>query len=202
MMIGTDFTGSCKTNCNMITSTTAPNTIRKCCKLVSTALWSFIYWTLYKVCQWLATGRWFSPASSTNKTDRHDIAEILLKVALNAINLKLNEIKWKTNKIAIKLTSRQLLHKKQSLTVSKNIPSRHISTYLHFYWSVCIKPGMWADMFLCLGGIEFYLILRFAFSSILERWFYNYLWNQCLSSLKLWVRTPFMARFNRYNSMW
>jgi transposase len=41
-----------------------------------------------KVCQWLATGRWFSPSppvSSTNKTDRHDIAEILLKVALNTI---------------------------------------------------------------------------------------------------------------------
>jgi hypothetical protein len=31
-------------------------------------------------------GRWFSrgtPASSTTKTDRHDIAEMLLKVALN-----------------------------------------------------------------------------------------------------------------------
>ena len=27
----------------------------------------------------------FSPVSSTNKTDRHDIAEILLKVALNTI---------------------------------------------------------------------------------------------------------------------
>jgi hypothetical protein len=39
-----------------------------------------------KVCQWLATGRWFSPASSTNKTDCHDITEILLKVALNIIN--------------------------------------------------------------------------------------------------------------------
>ena len=40
------------------------------------------------VCQWLATGRLFSlgpPASSTNKTVRHDITEILLKVALNTI---------------------------------------------------------------------------------------------------------------------
>ena len=40
-------------------------------------------------CHWLVTGRWFSlgtPVSSTNKTDRHDIAEILLKVALNIIN--------------------------------------------------------------------------------------------------------------------
>jgi hypothetical protein len=36
-----------------------------------------------KICQRLATG---TPVSSTNKTDRHDIAEILLKVALNSIN--------------------------------------------------------------------------------------------------------------------
>jgi hypothetical protein len=28
--------------------------------------------------QWLAVGRWFSPISSTNKTDRHDLTEILL----------------------------------------------------------------------------------------------------------------------------
>ena len=43
-----------------------------------------------KVCLWLATGRWFSLGalvSSTNKTDCHDITEILLKVALNTINL-------------------------------------------------------------------------------------------------------------------
>jgi hypothetical protein len=30
----------------------------------------------------IVTGRWFSPVSSTYKTDRHDITEILLKVAL------------------------------------------------------------------------------------------------------------------------
>ena len=35
-----------------------------------------------KVYQLLAHGRWFSPASSITKTDRHDIAEILLKVVL------------------------------------------------------------------------------------------------------------------------
>ena len=32
----------------------------------------------------------FGPVSCTNKTDRHDITEILLKVALNIINHKLN----------------------------------------------------------------------------------------------------------------
>jgi hypothetical protein len=30
-------------------------------------------------------GWWFSPVSSTNKTDCHDITEILLKVELNTI---------------------------------------------------------------------------------------------------------------------
>ena len=59
-----------------------------------------------KVCQWFATGRWFSPGppvSSTNKTDRHDITEILLKVALNTIN--------QSNK-----TKHQFKHKKNITT--------------------------------------------------------------------------------------
>ena len=41
-----------------------------------------------KVCQWLATSWWFSLGplvSSNNNTDRHDITEILLKVALDTI---------------------------------------------------------------------------------------------------------------------
>jgi len=41
-----------------------------------------------KVCQW-----WFSqgiPVPSTNKADRHNITEILLKVALNNITLNPN----------------------------------------------------------------------------------------------------------------
>ena len=45
-----------------------------------------------KVCQWLDTGQLFSPGppiSSTNKTDHHDMTEILLKVALDIITLTL-----------------------------------------------------------------------------------------------------------------
>ena len=52
--------------------------------------------TLYdKVCQWFATGRWFSwstMVSSNNKTNCHDITEILLKVALSTI--KPTKINW------------------------------------------------------------------------------------------------------------
>jgi hypothetical protein len=42
----------------------------------------------------LAHDRWFSsgtPASSTTKTGRHDIAEILLKVALSTKKIKSNQ---------------------------------------------------------------------------------------------------------------
>jgi hypothetical protein len=49
-----------------------------------------------KVYQLLVHGLWFSPgtpASSTTKTGRHDIAEILLKVALK--HQKSNQIKSK-----------------------------------------------------------------------------------------------------------
>jgi hypothetical protein len=59
--------------------------------------WAFVldqhpqYTTLCdKVCQWLATGLWFSPGtlvSSTTKTDCNDITEILLKVSLSTIPL-------------------------------------------------------------------------------------------------------------------
>ena len=55
--------------------------------------WSVLNATLCdKICQSLATCQWFSPGtlvSSTNKTDCHDIAEILLKMALNAISQNL-----------------------------------------------------------------------------------------------------------------
>ena len=54
-----------------------------------------------KPCWWPAAGLWFSlgtPVSSTNKTDCHNITEILLKVALNTItltpNIRLAILKW------------------------------------------------------------------------------------------------------------
>jgi hypothetical protein len=55
---------------------------------VRISIWARCTTLCDKVCQWLATGWWFSPGppvSSTNKTDRHDITELLLKVALNTI---------------------------------------------------------------------------------------------------------------------
>jgi hypothetical protein len=62
-------------------------------KTVHGELYSIQHLLCDKVCQWLATGQWFSPGtpiSSTNKTDCYDITEILLKVALNTINQQTN----------------------------------------------------------------------------------------------------------------
>jgi hypothetical protein len=47
-----------------------------------------------KVYQLLVHGQWFTPdtlASATTKTGRYDIAEILLKVALNTKNQSINQ---------------------------------------------------------------------------------------------------------------
>jgi len=52
-------------------------------------IFSYLAAASHKVYQLVAHGRWFSPgtpASSSTKTGRHDIAEILLKVALNTKN--------------------------------------------------------------------------------------------------------------------
>jgi hypothetical protein len=49
-----------------------------------------VYNIMWIVCQRLAAGQVFStgtPVSTTNKTDRHDLAEILLKVALKTKRL-------------------------------------------------------------------------------------------------------------------
>jgi hypothetical protein len=58
-----------------------------------------------KVYQLLTQGRWFSPgtpASSTTKTGRHDIAEILLKVALSTNNLIKSSIYIKNCSVGFK----------------------------------------------------------------------------------------------------
>ena len=67
-----------------------------------------------KVCQWLATALCFfpgPPVSSTNKTDRHDITEILLKV----MKVALNTIK-QTNNILDIIDSHVMWYKQWTTT--------------------------------------------------------------------------------------
>jgi hypothetical protein len=70
----------------------------QCCTLqINYSCINMVKCTRYNVYQLLAHGRWFSPdtpTSSTTKTVRHDIVDILLKVALK--HQKLNQSE-KTN---------------------------------------------------------------------------------------------------------
>ena len=64
------------------------------CKLFKKKECTRLAATSDKVYQLLAHGRWFSPgtpASSTTKTGRHDIAEILLKVAVKTPKINQNQ---------------------------------------------------------------------------------------------------------------
>jgi hypothetical protein len=82
-----------------------------------------------KVSQWLVTGRWFSlgiPVSSTNKTDRHDITEILLRVAPTQ---KTNN--WATQNPLIKGGWTQVL----------SIDKHFLIDYWHPLWYSCLSRG-------------------------------------------------------------
>jgi hypothetical protein len=67
-----------------------PSELKRCTRLAA---------TIDKDYQLLAHGRWFSLSSSTTKSGRHDIAEILLNVALDIKNQikKSNHISGKDN---------------------------------------------------------------------------------------------------------
>jgi hypothetical protein len=80
----------------MVVGFTTTYICNQCLLPLTLWVWTLLRWGLLdttlcdRACQWLVTGRWFSPGtpfSSTNKTDCHDITEILLKVALNTMTL-------------------------------------------------------------------------------------------------------------------
>ena len=84
-----------------------------------------------QVCQWPAAGRWFSPGtpvSYTNKTDHHDITEILLKVALNTIPYPLKGVKLV---FTLETSIIDLLYSLILLTIIGFIHMRNKSRYPH-----------------------------------------------------------------------
>ena len=70
------------------------------------------------------------------------------------------------------------------------IPESLINSYL--YLSSNLLSTIWLCIKMKMGPWPW------SFGS----WIYNYLCNQCLSPLELWVRTPFIVRCTRYNIMW
>jgi hypothetical protein len=103
-----------------------------------------------KVCQWLATGWCFFPCptvSSTNKTDRHDITEILLKVALNTVKQTsygtlLLKLLWLINWI-IKLEINAM--QKNIIIVSCLLCARH--SYSSWLYCTCTDPTWYWEIY-------------------------------------------------------
>ena len=130
-----------------------------------------------KVCQWLATGQWFSPGtpvSSTNKTDRHNIAQILLKVALNAIiqtnNLLLVQAHVCQNCFYLIICAHDICHMSASpydyvsLTIMTypHLDICHMSASPYDYVSLTIMTYPHLDIF----SWFFYVLFLFSFSLI------------------------------------
>ena len=61
---------------------------------------------------------------------------------------------------------------------------------------------LFALLCFCLFFLFFYFVSGPLWSGSYGSWIYNYLYNQCLSPIKLCVRTLFMARCTRYNNRW
>jgi hypothetical protein len=117
-----------------------------------------------KVCQWLATGRWFSlgPPVFSNKDDCHDITEILLKVALSTI--------------------------KQTSKKKKNFPDIFWNNASICDINICVNYSaiVYRRYLLNLSHIQNHLKYKTKFTCIGLN-IHNYLCNQCLSPLMLWT---------------
>jgi uncharacterized protein YggT (Ycf19 family) len=123
------------------------------------------------VCQSL----WFSPGpsvSSTNKSDRHDIAEILLNVALNTIDIYIYLEYIRKLIIWFSLSDMAVLLAAQfwGFWILLNHDNSCIVIYKYACINDCEDPS---------------------WSWSCGSWIYNYLCTECLSPLKLWVVVPF-----------
>ena len=141
-----------------------------------------------RVCHWLPTSLWFStgtPGSSTNKTDHHDITEMLLEVVLNTIK-RANEVNVKVMeqgswwlkvkkfwKYVFFLTKRHsyiqlvLLLQIQGtidwrVTLLRNYLNVMICTWVHtrFFSGVCVP---WSLVLCVMCCISLFVLLSFFF---------------------------------------
>ena len=139
-----------------------------------------------KVCQWLATGWWFSPVSSTIKTDRHDITEILLKVAINTINL--NQTYRLTNDSGTNCLP-HILHGFLTPTVKTKYITHNISLYYVLYCQlnntyIIVK---WLTMHIIVSTLQSRYSQRFMTTPPLLRGLLGCVW----TVLWVWALEPF-----------
>jgi hypothetical protein len=92
-----------------------------------------------KVKQLLTHGQWFSlgtPASSTTKTGCHDIAEILLKVALNTIN----QIKSNLTNLPVSFIFSEAIN-----FFFRKMPLSYIFCVIYVYYNMNISGMGWSS---------------------------------------------------------
>ena len=143
---------------------------------------------------------WFSlsiSVTSTNKTDRHDITKILLKVALNTINQTkpnhLNKYNPRHNsEIGQSLSSfdKKWWHFNVS-GLSSDFVEVHIicGVFVFVCIIVVVVPSIWIFTYqIHKHVITMEHICKLGTSWSYGSWIYNYLSNQCLLPLQMWVR--------------
>jgi hypothetical protein len=144
-----------------------------------------------KVCQWLTTGRWISlgtPVSSTNRTDRNDITEILLEVALNTITLtKQIMVSHEDHQfLYIFMANRYQICKKCQLVVLKvKIFNQHILP-THNYKQSSILVWMFTHNYKQSSILVWMFTHNYKQSSILV-WMFTHNYKQ--SSILVWMLT-------------
>ena len=117
------------------------------CQFESFSWWGVLDTPLYdQVCQWLATGQWFSPVSSTNKTDSQDITEILLKVVLNIITLILTMSNPNLSGTSF------CIWNKHVFSLNRLFPT--LALYLSIY-RILVYSGFCLDRFHCIKPLIF-----------------------------------------------
>ena len=102
-----------------------------------------VYSIQHYVSQWFSPG---TPDSSTNKTDCHDITEILLKVSLNTITLTLtdsfkgnNSFQFETTRFNYKI---KIWNQNFVVNIITNIVSCHVQNKLAMKYFFCFSIYM------------------------------------------------------------
>ena len=106
------------------------------------------------ICLCNVAGWWFSPVSSINKTDSHDITEILLKVELSTIKYQIKN--RNTNSTTQTCTSSHITYHQAEHKFDNSHFSRIQSkTGTAFHWalwwtSLCVVPYVMSKLYLCI----------------------------------------------------
>ena len=121
-------------------------------------------------CPWLVAGRWFfpgTPVSPINKTDRHDITEILLKMSLNTITLtqlcrRLSYLSYKMFNPPNKPDLPSPLYPKLVYQSGKTLKlySQFGVYQLFLHMSSCISSN---DLICCFDIFDLHILVRVSF---------------------------------------